>query len=90
MVRLTILCTALLALSACDNQRYTQPIDVKPHGEAVRANMQAQIIDPTPPDQRPALSDANRPTLAIEAYRKGEVKEPSREDAAASTAAVNN
>ncbi|MEM7058688.1 MAG: hypothetical protein AAF557_13945 [Pseudomonadota bacterium] len=90
MVRTLILGTALLALSACDDQRYTKPIELKPHGEAVRQNMQAHIIDPTPPDQRPALTDANRPVLAVEAYRTGEVEEPSREDAAASTASVNN
>lgn len=90
MVRTLTLGFAIFALSACEDQSYTQPIELEPHGEAVRANMQAQIIDPTPPDQRPALTDANPSVLALEAYRKGETEEPSREDAAASTAAVNN
>lgn len=90
MVRSLILCAAVVIVSACNDRQYTQPIDIKPHGEAVRANMQVHIINPTPPDQRPALTDANRPVLAVDAYRRGEVEEPSREDAAASTAAVNN
>ena len=90
MVRSLILGTSLLALIACDPEEYTRPISIKPHGEAVRNNIQAQIIDPTPPASRPAVVDATRPVLALDAYRKDEVKEPSREDAAASSAKINN
>ena len=90
MVRFGMILGGCLFLAACDTDQYTRPIDFKPHGEAVRANMAAQIIDPNPPAPRPALTDANRPASAIDAYRKDEVKEPNREDAAASTASVNN
>ena len=90
MVKALFLGAAVLTLTGCDTDRYLEPIKTKPHGEAVRTNMQAHIIDPNPPASRPSLSDANRPVLALDAYRKNEVEEPSREDAAASTAAVNN
>lgn len=88
MVKILILGTTVMALAACETDRYTKPISLKPHGEAVRTNMQAQIINPNPPASRPSVVDATRPVLALDAYRKDEVKEPSREDAAASTAAV--
>ena len=88
MVRLLLLGAAVLTLTACETDRYLEPIKPKPHGEAVRTNMHAHIIDPNPPASRPSITDGNRPVLAYDAYRKDEVKEPSREDAAASTAAV--
>ena len=88
MVRMLLLGGCLVALAACDRQQYTQPIAIKPHGEAVHTNMAAHIISPVPPLSRPDVTDASQPVLAMEAYRKGEVEEPSRDDAAASTASV--
>ncbi|MEM9140026.1 MAG: hypothetical protein AAGB15_09355 [Pseudomonadota bacterium] len=89
MVRYALALPAILIMAACDPAKYTAPIAPKPHGQAVRANMAAQIINPEPPvARRPELTDAARTTLAREAYRQDEVQEPSREDAAASTAQV--
>ena len=89
MVRFVLTAFACLSMSACDHSEYTRPIVPKPHGESVRTNMAAHIINPNPPAPRPTISDANPSVLAIDAYRKGEVEEPRRDDAAASTASVN-
>ena len=89
MVKTLLIGAALIILTACDHDRYTRPIPPVPHGQAVKTNMAAHIISPVPPAIRPDVVDGTRPALSIDAYRKNEVPEPSREDAAASTAAVN-
>lgn len=66
MVR-PLLLFALVALAACD--RYKQPIAYAPHGAAVRHNMAAMIIDPTPATADPGPMDADRALLALENYR---------------------
>ena len=71
MVRcLPLLLLALVA--ACD--RYKEPIAFEPHGAAVRANMAAMIIDPTPSTAEPGPMDAERALLALERYRADEVE----------------
>ena len=89
MVKTFLISSVLVILTACDHSSYTRPISLVPHGQAVRTNMAAQIINPAPPTVRPDVVDGSRPALAIDTYRKNEIEEPSREDAAASTAAVN-
>lgn len=89
MVKQLTALAAIIVLAGCDPEKYTKPIAPEPHGQAFRTNMAAQIINPNPPSaRRQELTDAARATLAREAYRKDEVQEPSREDAAASTAQV--
>ncbi|MEM6661469.1 MAG: hypothetical protein AAF666_04735 [Pseudomonadota bacterium] len=76
---------SVLALTGCNTDKYTKPIGLVPHGEAVRANLAAQIINPVPPAQRPILTDANRAVLAQDAYRTGEVKDPTESKTAPNT-----
>lgn len=86
-------CTGLLLLplmlGACGQlDEYRKPIALTPHGDAVRANMTAQIINPLPPARRPILTDAARTGQGLAAYRKGEVKEPTDSATAARTSDV--
>jgi type IV pilus biogenesis protein CpaD/CtpE len=62
----------LLAVAACD--QYKEPIAYAPHGAAVRSNMAAMIIDPTPSTEDPGPMDAERALLAFERYQAGEVE----------------
>lgn len=71
MVR-TLLLVGILAVAACE--RYKEPIAFAPHGAAVRANMAAQIINPTPSTAPPGPMDAERALLALERYRTDEVE----------------
>ncbi len=77
---------APLLLAACA-ERYEQPISYTPHGNAIRTNMAAQIINPTPPAPRVPVSDAARAALAIERYRTDEVKDPTAQSTAPNTVA---
>lgn len=61
-----------LGLGACD--KYKEPIAFAPHGEAVRNNMAAMIINPTPSTAAPGPMDSQRALLAIERYRTDEVE----------------
>lgn len=75
VTRICLLPLALLALSACA-ARYGEPIPLSNGGEAVRNNIAAQIINPVSPGDVVTPVDAARSGLAVEAYRKGEVKDP--------------
>ena len=70
-------CTVLIA---CAGPEFREPIKPLPHGAAVRANMAAHIINPVPPARTPAVTDAQRPVLALENYRTGEVETPGEEE----------
>lgn len=64
------------ALSACAaNSIYDAPGDVK-FGEYNRQTMMAQVINPDPVYDEPAVSSGNNAERAIERYRNGEVTEP--------------
>lgn len=71
MVR-TLPLLALLGLAACD--KYKEPIAFAPHGDAVRNNMAAMIIDPTPSIEDPGPLDGERALLAMERYRTDQVE----------------
>lgn len=86
MYRLLVI-LALLGLTACA-EHYAEPIALTPQGDAVRRNMAAQIIDPTPPGHPPGSSDAARAVLAVEAYRVGEVKDPTEQSTAPRTTSI--
>ena len=83
VTRSLIFCASALCLTACA-EKYNEPIKLPPHGAAVRANMAAHIINPIPPGDAVAGTDATRSGLAVGAYRKGEVKDP-KENAGKST-----
>ena len=55
------------AVAAC--ARYEEPIALPPYGAAVRANMAAMIIDPTPSTRAAGPMDAERALGALERYR---------------------
>ena len=63
----------LLVVAGCA-ERYKQPIAFAPHGDAVRANMAAQIVDPTPSMAPPGPMDAERALLGLERYRTDTVE----------------
>lgn len=85
MVRSSSLLTlAFMFLGAC-SERYSEPIKLTPHGDAVRQNMAAQIISPVPSAHPPGSSDAARAVLGVEAYRTGEVKDPTAQSTAPNT-----
>jgi hypothetical protein len=63
----------LLVLAGCA-ERYEQPIAFAPHGAAVRNNMAAQIVDPTPSMAPPGAMDAERALLGLERYRTDKVE----------------
>lgn len=63
----TILCSA-----GCVS--LNEPLSTR-FGESYTANMNAQIVDPTPAEGAPMM-DAQKADAAIERYRKDEVKEP--------------
>lgn len=88
MVKTFLGVVALLAVSACGVDRYEQPIKLTPHGSAVRVNMAAQIIDPNPPAQSAKTSDGARAALGVDAYRRGEVKDPTAQSTAPDTTAI--
>ena len=67
----TILCSA-----GCIS--LNEPISSK-FGESFRANMDAQIVDPTPAKGAPIM-DAQKADAAIDRYRKDEIKEPVESD----------
>jgi type IV pilus biogenesis protein CpaD/CtpE len=69
MVR-TLSLLALVVLVGCENSK--EPIAYAPHGAAVRNNMAAMIIDPTPSIASPGPMDAERALLALETYRANE------------------
>ena len=77
-----------LSFAACDSEPYRTPIRLTPHGESVRANMAAQIIDPAPPASSATTSDGKRIVLGIEAYQTGEVKDPTEQSTAPSTTLI--
>jgi len=87
-LRLIAPLAALAALAACDPAEYERPISMAPHGQAFRHNMAVQIINPNPPTARPAITDAQRPVLAQDAYRTGNLPEIVPERASPSTAQV--
>lgn len=64
-----------LLVLACERSRYEQPITLTPHGDAVRANMKAQIIRARPA-KGVITADSARAVLALERYRAGETSEP--------------
>jgi type IV pilus biogenesis protein CpaD/CtpE len=76
-------CLALMAGCAKDPR---EPIGLstdEPFGDAVRANMAAHIIDPTPPDPKSGTGlgnadpgDGQRRVLMIERYRADQVETP--------------
>ncbi|WP_336985679.1 hypothetical protein [Altererythrobacter aquiaggeris] len=71
-------CLALVAagLSACATQSiYDAPGDVK-FGEYNRQTMMAQVIDPNPVYDEPAVSSGDHASNAIERYRTDNVKQP--------------
>lgn len=80
MVRALLLGLATLTIG-CADHRYSQPIPTGNNGSAVRANMAAQIIDPTPPTGAAPATDAARAALGITAYRTDEVKKPKEQSA---------
>ncbi len=71
MVR-TLPLIAVIALAACENAK--QPIAYAPHGAAVRNNMAAMIINPTPSLRDPGPMDAERALLALDSYRTNDVE----------------
>ena len=76
-----------LCAAACTNPSFREPIKPSSHGAAVRANMAAHIIDPTPPARKTTLVDAHRAVLATEKYRTGEVEAPGEKKAPSLTGA---
>lgn len=89
MVRICAILAIALAVTACDVERYQRPITFSPHGEAVRTNMAAQIIDPRPPRNRGIVSDSEPAILAIENYRTGNVKDPTQQATAPDTTSID-
>ena len=79
-----LLLTPVLGLIGCSDS-FDEPISATPHGGAVRQNMAAQIIDPNPPARASRSSDAARAVLGVEAYRAGEVKDPTAQSTAPTT-----
>ena len=79
MVRfyLLVLCTVA---AGCSGPEYTQPIRLEPHGTAVRANMNAHIINPVPTRRDALAADASRPVLATRSYRENDVEAAAPED----------
>jgi type IV pilus biogenesis protein CpaD/CtpE len=61
------------ALAGCAAE-HKEPIAFAPHGAAVRANLAAQIIDPTPSMAPPGPMDAERAMGAIERYRTDNIE----------------
>ena len=74
MVRTSVLLlpAAMFVLAGC--QRFEEPIAYAPHGAAVRHNMAAQIVDPTPSIAPPGPMDAERAVLGLERYRTDTVE----------------
>ena len=79
---------AVLTICACEGSSYTKQIELKPHGTAVRANMAAQIINPLPPTRSARTSDAARAVIGLDAYRTGEVKDPTSQSTAPATTII--
>jgi type IV pilus biogenesis protein CpaD/CtpE len=75
MVRALPLAVLPALLLVCGCERYEQPIAFAPHGAAVRANMAAQIVDPTPSLAPPVPMDAERALLGLDRYRTDTVEE---------------
>jgi type IV pilus biogenesis protein CpaD/CtpE len=67
-----VLLPAALLVAGCE--RYEEPIAFAPHGAAVRANMAAQIVDPTPSMAPPGPMDAERALLGLDRYRTDTVE----------------
>ena len=89
MVRYYVILATLFGTCACDAERYRRPISVAPHGEAFRANMTAQIIDPRPPKPHGLITDSERPILAVESYRTDQVKDPTAQATAPDTTSID-
>lgn len=68
-----VLLPTVLLVAGCA-ERYSQPIAHAPHGAAVRNNMAAQIVDPTPSVEAPGPMDAERALLGLERYRTADVE----------------
>ena len=64
----------ILLVAGCA-EKYKEPIAFAPHGAAVRANMAAQIVDPTPSMAPPGAMDAERALLGLERYRTDELED---------------
>jgi type IV pilus biogenesis protein CpaD/CtpE len=62
-----------LLVAGC-SEKYREPIAFAPHGAAVRANMAAQIVDPTPSVAPPGPMDAERALLGLERYRTDDLE----------------
>ena len=87
VIRRALLPLAVLALTACV-ERHREPIPLSNGGQAVRNNIRAQIINPIPPGDVVTPVDAARTGLAVEAYRKGEIKDPKEESEKSTTTDV--
>lgn len=76
MVRLGLLSLLLLGLSGCYSQKSREPISLTPHGDAVRANMKAQIIHGHPHGSGPIRGDGVRAAAVVQSYRDGTTESP--------------
>jgi hypothetical protein len=76
--RRAALFAGILALAGCTHNLITeQPGDLA-FGEANRQTMMAQVVDPDPAYDQPQVYSGDHAAQAVEAYRKGAVKEPER------------
>ena len=75
MVRSLSLLLPIVLLGAGCAERYKEPIAFAPHGAAVRANMAAQIVDPTPSIAPPGPMDAERALLGLDRYRTDQLED---------------
>lgn len=87
MVMRFLLLTCLFAVNGC-GETANDPIGLKPHGQAVRANLAAHIVNPIPPPRRVPLSDAERAVAGVERYRTGEVKDPTAQSTSPQTTTI--
>ena len=71
---LLITTAGMVLLVAGCAERHAEPIAFAPHGAAVRNNLAAQIVDPTPSLEAPGPMDADRALLALERYRTDEIE----------------
>ena len=67
-----LLLPAALLVAGCEGA--DEPIAFTPHGAAVRHNMAAQIVHPTPSTAPPGPMDAERAILGLERYRTDDVE----------------
>lgn len=89
MVEKFVFIGVIAGLLAGCAEEYSQPIKLTPHGDAVRTNLSAQIINPIPPGDVVKPTDAARSTLAIEAYRTREIADPAENQTTSKTTDVD-